>query len=40
VFVALHPRQVREPVGQFLLRPAEFDAQLAQPGAPGVGGHD
>jgi hypothetical protein len=38
--VILHPRQVREPLSQFLLCPAEFGAQLAQPGALGVGGHD
>ncbi|MGQ0719312.1 MAG: hypothetical protein ACT4NP_18760 [Pseudonocardiales bacterium] len=27
-----HPRQVREPVRQLLLRPAEFETQLSQPG--------
>jgi hypothetical protein len=40
VLTVLHPRQVRDPVGHLLLRPAEFGAQLAQPGALGVGGHD
>jgi hypothetical protein len=35
----LHPGQVREAIRHLLLRPAELEAVLAQPGAPSIACH-